>query len=278
MHRILLCAPDFYGIEYEINPWMHRSRNADRAQASTQWEQLRAALQHCGGQVELIEPQPGLPDMVFTANAGLAVGHRFIRSNFRHKERRGEQAHFEQWFAKDGYELVCLPGELFFEGEGDALFCGDTLFCGYRFRSDIRSHQWLSDLLGCLAVSLELVDERFYHLDTCFCPLPDGSALWYPAAFDDYGQQAIRQHVRDLIAVAPEEALRFACNAVVMKTEIIMPDGCPRLRATLEQRGYHCHELPMSEFLKAGGACKCLTLLLPQRQAVAPVRAPSRQS
>jgi N-dimethylarginine dimethylaminohydrolase len=265
MAKLLLCPPDFYGVEYEINPWMRRDRKPDQALAAAQWRGLRDTLQRLGAEIDLIEPQPALPDMVFTANAGLVAGTKFIRSNFRHKERRGESPHFEKWFAERGYEIVSLAEDQFFEGEGDALFCGDTLFCGYRFRSDIQSHVLIGDLLRCLVISVELADDRFYHLDTCFCALPDGGAIWYPPAFDEYAQRAIRQHVPLLLDVPEEEALHFACNAVVLGRDIVLPEGCPRLSHALEARGYRCHPLPMAEFIKAGGACKCLTLFLPQR-------------
>src|ERR1043166_3190263 len=136
--------------------------------------------------------------------------------------------------------MVKLPKELFFEGEGDALFCGDILFCGYRFRSDIQSHQYIGDLLKCLTISVELVDERFYHLDTCFCPLPDGGAAWHPAAFDEYGQRAIRQHTGHLVEVESGEAACFACHAVAIEKHIVLPEGCPHLGETLARRRYDC--------------------------------------
>jgi N-dimethylarginine dimethylaminohydrolase len=265
MPQVLLCPPDYYGIRYEINPWMDRTRNADQELAASQWRLLRDRLQALGCDVQQIAPQPDVPDMVFTANAGLVLGRRFLRANFRYPQRQREAAYFEQRFADGGYEVVRLPEDLFFEGEGDGLFCGDVLFCGYRFRSDIRAHRWIGDFLKCLVISVELVNARFYHLDTCFCPLPDGSAIWFPPAFDDYGQRAIGQHIHDLIEVTPGEAARFACNAVVIGHDVILADGCPELGADLRQRGYRCHELAMSEFIKAGGACKCLTLRLPQR-------------
>jgi N-dimethylarginine dimethylaminohydrolase len=265
MHKLLLSPPDYYSINYEINPWMKKERNADRDLARSQWTRLRDTLQSLDSEIHIMAAPPGLPDAVFTANAGLVVGNKFISSNFRYKERRGESAFFEKWFVDHGYELARLPGELVFEGEGDALFCGDVLFCGYRFRSDIRSHQHIADLLKCLVISLELADDHFYHLDTCFSALPDGGAIWFPAAFDSYAQKAIRHHVSSLIEVGPEEATRFACNAVVLDHDIVLPDGCPKLSRALLERGYRSHPLAMSEFLKAGGACKCLTLFLPQR-------------
>jgi N-dimethylarginine dimethylaminohydrolase len=265
MRKLLLCPPDHYSIDYEINPWMNRQRNAERALAVAQWTRLRDTLQSLDCDIQLMPAPAGLPDAVFTANAGLVVGARFISSNFRHKERRGESAFFDAWFAQRDYEVLHLPPERFFEGEGDALFCGDTLFCGYHFRSDVQSHRWLGELLRCQVISLELVDDHFYHLDTCFCPLPDGSAVWYPPAFDAYAQKAIRHHVAALVEVSKEEARCFACNAVVIGREVVLPEGCPRLCRALNERGYRCHPLTMSEFIKAGGACKCLTLFLPQR-------------
>lgn len=267
MPRLLLCPPDHYGIEYEINPWMHRERNADIALAREQWNGLHQKLLALGAEVELLRPQPRLPDMVFTANAGLLVGNKFVLSHFRHAERQGEEEHFATWFGQRDFEVIKFPDGEFFEGEGDALFCGDVLFCGYKFRSDIRAHRRIGELFSCLVVSVELVDGRFYHLDTCFCPLPDGSAVWYPGAFDTYAQRAIAEHVTRLIAVPESEAIRFACNAVVLGEAIVLPDGCPTLCGELRKLGHVPHELPMSEFLKAGGACKCLTLFLPQRTA-----------
>ncbi len=263
--RLLLCPPDFYGIEYEINPWMHRGRDANPELAREQWQRLHDILAALGAQIELLTPQPGLPDMVFTANAGLVIGNRFFPSQFRHKERQGEQPHFEAWFEDNGHKIDRLQPDRVFEGEGDALFCGDILFCGYRFRSDIQSHQELAERLQRLVVSVELVDERFYHLDTCFCPLPDGGAVWFPPAFDAYAQRSIQEHCGAMIEVTPEEAVHFSCNAVVLNRDIVLPEGCPKLCAALGNRGYSCHPLPMSEFIKAGGACKCLTLFVPAK-------------
>ena len=262
MPSLLLCSPDFFGIEYEINPWMQRAHNALPALAKAQWTQLRDLLESLGCRIEQVVPRKGLPDMVFTANAGLVVGKKFIRSNFRFAERRGEEEPFEQWFTEHGYEVLHLPEGMYFEGEGDALFCGDVLFCGYRFRSDIRSHQMLGDMLGCLVVSVELVQDRFYHLDTCFCPLPGGGAIWHPEAFDEYGQKAIRNHIVDLIEVSPEEATHFACNAVVLDKEIVLAENSPKLSSALQERGYKTQGLSMTEFIKSGGACKCLTLFI----------------
>ena len=139
--RMRMCPPTYYGIEYEINPWMSRSQGSDRSRAHRQWEMLRDTLLGLGVAIELMTPQSGLPDLVFTANAGLIYRQRFFSSLFRHEVRARETPHFDAWFAEHGFVVEHLPAEFHFEGAGDALFCGSTLFAGYRIRSDVRGHQ-----------------------------------------------------------------------------------------------------------------------------------------
>ena len=265
--RIVMCRPDFYGIEYEINPWMDRQQPANHARALRQWQALHTSLLQLGVRIELVSPVARLPDMVFTANAGLVVGDLFITGRFRHAERQGESAHFEQWFAGHGFHVACLATASEFEGAGDALFGADVLYAGYRRRSDIRAHLHLSQLLGCRVLGLELVDSRFYHLDTCFCPLTAELAIYYPAAFDEYGRRALQNHIPELIDVDEADACCFGCNAVVIGRNVILHAGSRRLPQQLADRGFTVHTIDLSEFLKAGGSAKCLTLRLDGEEA-----------
>src|SRR5437763_8496658 len=180
--RILMCSPDYYGIEYEINPWMSRSRGSSPVKAHEQWNRLYVTLKGLNVTVELMEARQGLPDLVFTANAGVVFKNRFFSSRFRFEVRARESPYFDDWFAAHGFTVEHLPEGMFFEGAGDALFCGKTLFAGYRIRSDAASHQYLGKILNRLVLPLELVDPRFYHLDTCFCPVAAGAALYFPNA------------------------------------------------------------------------------------------------
>lgn len=266
---ILMCPPEHYGVEYEINPWMSRAAAPDRSVARRQWDSLHECLIKLGVVVELIEPQPGLPDMVFTANAGLVWKETVFLSRFRYSVRAPETAYFERWFRAHGFQPRRLPEGCFFEGAGDALFCGETLVAGYRFRSDVLSHQWVAKQIGCPLVVAELVNPYFYHLDTCFCPLRPDTALWYPYAFDEYGRRAITRVVENLIETPAQEAYRFACNAVVVGDHVILSSGCPTTAARLEQQGFTCHAIDLSEFHKAGGSAKCLTLRLDGEDAAA---------
>ncbi len=260
--RILMCPPDHYGIEYEINPWMNRSLGAVRALAFRQWQQLHDTLVELEVTVETMTPEPNLPDLVFTANAGVVFRNRFLSSRFRHEVRARESPFFDAWFAANGFGVEHLPEGMYHEGAGDALFCGESLFAGYRTRSDVTAHQWVGKALGVRVLPVELVNPRFYHLDTCFCPLAPGEAIYFPDAFDTYGRRVFANHVPKLIPVAEEESHRFGCNAVVVGKTVVHNSRCPRLAADLEGAGYRSIEVELDEFLKAGGSAKCLTLRL----------------
>ncbi|MGO8903299.1 MAG: dimethylarginine dimethylaminohydrolase family protein [Isosphaeraceae bacterium] len=265
--RILMCPPDYFGIEYEINPWMNMQQGANPQPARRQWQRLYQTLCDLGAAIDLLEPIPGLPDLVFTANAGLVFHDLFLPARFRFGVRQGESPHFEKWARDRGLTLVPLPESMSFEGAGDALFCGDTLFAGYRFRSDVRSHQWVGERLGVPALPLELVDPRFYHLDTCFCPVAAGVAIYYPGAFDEYGRSVLKDRIDRLIEVSAEEAVSFSCNAVVVGRSVVLNQGAPKLAAALETLGFNVRPLEFSEFIKSGGSAKCLTLRIDGEEA-----------
>jgi N-dimethylarginine dimethylaminohydrolase len=271
--RILMCPPDYFGIEYEINPWMNIRVKSDAERARRQWTALCETLRELGASVDLIEPVAGLPDLVFTANAGMVYQSLFVSSRFRYGVRQREAPHFEKWAAERGFEVIQVPEGYNFEGAGDALFCGETLFAGYRFRSDVRSHQWIGERLGLEVLPLELVDPRFYHLDTCFCPVRADLTIFYPGAFDEYGRSVIRDRIPNLIEVAPEEAVSFSCNAVVVGRAVVMNEGAPKLAAALAERGFTVHALDFSEFIKSGGSAKCLTLRIDGEEAASWKRA-----
>ncbi len=265
--RILMCSPDYYNIEYEINPWMSRERDSVLQFAIKQWQKLYDTLVQLGVEVELLTPQPGLPDLVFTANAGVVYRNQFVSSCFRHEVRAKESPFFDQWFQEHGFQVHHLPAGTYFEGAGDALFCGTALFAGYRIRSDIHGQQQLGNILGIQVLPMELVDKRFYHLDTCFCPLAPGEAMYHPGAFDDYGKRVLETHIPNLLTVEETEAVNFGCNAVVIGKTVILNEGCGNLLKDLERRGYQPITLNLGEFLKSGGSAKCLTIRLDGEEA-----------
>lgn len=265
--HILMCPPTHYGIEYEINPWMNKSRQADHALANQQWQDLRNILESTGAVTSEVESVEGLPDLVFTANAALIYHERAILAHFKNFQRQGEEPKFRTWLETHGWMVSHPPASMYFEGAGDALFCGDTLFAGYRQRSDAGGHQQIGESLGVRVLPLELVDPYYYHLDTCFCPLAPGEAIYFPAAFDEYGRRVLTEHVPNLHAVEEEEARSFACNAVVVGKSVVTNTGCPKLHELLSSLGYDPIATPLSEFVKAGGSAKCLTLRLDGEEA-----------
>jgi len=265
-HRVLLCAPRHFSVDYAINPWMESQIGAvDHARALAQWSALHARLSACAD-VELVEAQPALPDMVFTANAGLVRGAAAIVSRFRCAERRDEEAHFHAFFEGAGFRVAPWPQDVCFEGAGDALFDrgAPILWAAHGFRSDRAAAPLLERLFDRRTLALRLVDPRFYHLDTCFCPLSGGWTMYYPGAFDANSRALIEAHVAPSRRVEIDEtdALGFACNAVEIDGRIFMNAASAGLLSRLSAAGFRPEVTPLGEFLKSGGGAKCLTLKL----------------
>jgi arginine dihydrolase len=259
---ILMCRPEHYGVEYEINPWMHVEVEVDHPRAVSQWEALYGTYRRLGETVELVDPVAGLPDMVFTANAAVIRDRTAVLSRFRHSERQGEEEHWDQALTERGFTVHRLPRDLSFEGAGDALFVGDRLYCGWGFRTDHGSHAIVGRLLDVEVVSLHLVDEHFYHLDTCFCPIDEQTVLFAPAAFTQESARLVRCTVPHVIEVPVEVAAGFACNALRVGDRVVSSSSVSRLEAPLQAAGYDTVALPMGEFMKAGGGVRCLSLPL----------------
>jgi ornithine--oxo-acid transaminase len=258
--------PELYEVSYVINPWMRGNLgNSSQLHAMQQWKTLHDALMPLAN-IHLIKQVAGSPDMVFTANAGLARGGIVAISSFYHPERQAEEQHFRRWFAEAGYAVVDLPRETSFEGEGDALFSldGSRLWVGYGTRTQQTSHAALGPLWPAEVVGLHLIDPRFYHLDTCFAPLDDGSLLYFPPAFDAASLVRIEKFYppEKRIAVGEMDAVRFACNAVNIASTIVLNRISSDLESTLRNRGFNVVQVELEEFLKAGGAAKCLVMKL----------------
>ena len=268
VERILVCPPRYFGVEYVINPWMTGNIGAVCAPtAQRQWDALVNILSaHCD--VSMIDPRPGLPDMCFVANGGLALGGAFVPATFSVSQRIPETALFHAWADAAGYEVAALEDDIPFEGEGDALWWPGQalLWAGYGVRSGLECHRALAKRLRVRVASLRLVDARFYHLDTCFVALPEGRVIYYPAAFDKRSRRLVESLAPDdkRIEVGDEDALKFACNAVRIGKTLISNHASDALRRRLGEWGYEVVTTPLGEFMKAGGAAKCLVLLLDQ--------------
>ncbi len=263
---ILMCTPTFFKVSYVINPWMHGNlSNTTSEQSLIQWNTLKDNLSKVAT-IKIIDPIDGLPDEVFTANAGLVVGEKFIPSRFYFNERRGEEPYFKAWFEENEFEIHPLGQDLCFEGAGDALLdrSKPILWAGYGFRTDIRAHSEIRKIISEEVVSLKLLDDRFYHLDTCFCPLSDGYLMYYPQAFDGPSNRLIKLHTPEdkRIVVNEQDAKIFACNAVNIGKDIFLNEVSDDLVNTLKKKGFNSIRSNTSEFLKAGGSSKCLTIRL----------------
>ncbi len=257
-----MCPPEHFGVLYEINSWMSTEIPVDRDRAAAQWTILRATLEEAGATIDIQPPVEGLPDLVFTANAGIVNGTQFVPSRFRHPERQVETPYDIAWAEQAGFTVDELPLGVSHEGAGDALPFGPVLVSGYRMRSDAASHAYLSELTGVAVRSVELVDPRLYHLDITFCPLDDQRAIVAPLGWDRYGLKVMEALVPQPLVLDDDAALAFVANSVVVGTTVVMPSCPPPVGRQLESWGFDVVVVDVSEFQKAGGACRCLTLAL----------------
>jgi N-dimethylarginine dimethylaminohydrolase len=274
--RIAMTAPEHYEVSYTINPWMQpdawaRDPAGAKQAARMQWERLAAILRECHLTVDVIPGEPGLPDMVFPANAAIVLDGVALLARFRCPERQGEEPHFKRYF--DGLVqrgiLACvttLPEGIFQEGAGDCIWdAGRGLFwAAYGPRSGVRSLKEIGTVFGVPVLGLELATPEFYHLDTCFCPLPGGEVLYYPPALSSRAQSLLEGIIpaENRIIATPDEAAAFSLNAVAAGRNLIMSPPPPRLAAILEERGYRVRPVNLSSYVLSGGAAYCMTLRL----------------
>ncbi|MBW0103270.1 amidinotransferase [Pseudonocardia sp. KRD-291] len=254
-----MCRPEYFAVEYVINPWMHPDVPVDRDLAIRQWESLRATYLRLGHRVDLLDPVPGLPDMVYTANGATVVGGTVLGARFRHAERAGEAAAHRAWFTAAGFSRVVEP-RFVNEGEGDLLVVGDVVLAGTGFRTDPRAHDEAAAVLGRTLVPLELVDPRYYHLDTAVAVLDDTTIAWLPEAFTPASQQVLRSRFPDAVVASPDDAAVLGLNAVGDGRHVVLPAQAPALAAAIADRGFVPVPVDVSELLKGGGGPKCATL------------------
>jgi N-dimethylarginine dimethylaminohydrolase len=260
-HSYLMCPPAHFAVTYAINPWMRLDQPADADRAMRQWERLRQIYLELGHTVRLIEPVPGLPDMVFAANGATVVGGKVLGVRFRYPERAAEAGAYLDWFRAGGFEEVRTP-RLVNEGEGDILYTGRVLIAGHGFRTDPGMRAELEETFGVPVISVRLVDPRFYHLDTAMCVLDADTAAYYPAAFDEAGRAALAAQFSELIEAKDSDAEVLGLNAVSDGRHVVLPAQATGLAAQLAERGFEPIGVDLSELRKAGGGPKCCTLEL----------------
>jgi N-dimethylarginine dimethylaminohydrolase len=258
--RYLMCEPRHFAVTYAINPWMDPSVPVDTDLAVSQWRGLADTYRSLGHEVLEIEPVDGLPDMVFAANGATVAKNRVYGARFRHAERAAEGPAYLSWFRAAGYRT--RDAEFVNEGEGDLLVAGTRLLAGTGFRTDPAAHAEAAATLQLPVVSLELVDPRYYHLDTALCVLGDGEIAYFPGAFSQASQETLRELYPDAIIATAADAAVLGLNAVSDGVHVVLPIEAVGLAATLRAHGYQPVPVQLSELRKAGGGPKCCTLEL----------------
>lgn len=257
--RYLMCPPTYFAVDYAINPWMRPDRPVARDLAMRQWQALRATYLALGHQVDLIEPIPGLPDMVFAANGGLVVDGQVLTARFHHAERVAEGPAYRDWFVRNGFRTVHDTPEVN-EGEGDLALVGPIVLAGSGFRTTPAAHREAQERLGRPVIGLQLVDPSFYHLDTALCVLDERTIAYYPAAFSPGSVAVLQRLFPDAVRASAADAAVLGLNAVSDGRNVVLSAAATGLATELAARGFDCVPVELSELLKAGGGPKCCTL------------------
>ncbi|WP_402469706.1 dimethylargininase [Isoptericola aurantiacus] len=285
--RYLMCPPVHFDVVYAINPWMDVTVPVDAGHAVVQWQTLKAAYEAHGHTVDVISPVRGLPDMVYAANGGIVVGGKALAARFTHAERQPEGAAYEAWLGASGpARRITSLGQAaeLNEGEGDLLWDGEVLLAGTGFRTSRAAHAEVAERLGVEVVTLELVDPRFYHLDTALAVLSTASGstaadggtrpevAYFPQAFTPESRAVLRERYPDAIEASEDDAAVLGLNAVSDGLHVFLSDRATGMHAALRERGFRPVGIDLSELLKGGGSVKCCTLEL--RPAPEPSRRP----
>ncbi len=258
--RFLMCPPTHFEVTYSINPWMNPDKPTDTGLAVVQWERLRDQLRELGHRVDVVPPVPGLPDMVFAANAATVVDGRVLAARFRYPQRFDEVPAYLAWFRANGYPV--RQAGFVNEGEGDLLVAHDRILAGCGFRTDVRAHVEIPAYLGRPVVPLTLVDPYFYHLDTALAVLDRDQVMYYPGAFSRRSRAVLRELYPDAIQAGRADAVVFGLNAVSDGRHVVLPQQATGVAEQLRSAGFEPVGVDLSELLKAGGGAKCCVLEL----------------
>jgi len=256
-----MCPPEYYDIEYSINPWMSTQNKVNKPAAYQQFQSLKDTFTSKGAEVTELTPVEGLPDMIYATNAGYVEDNKFIKSNFKAFQRLHEADSAAKYFKELGYEINILPKNITFEGEGDLIRSETKYFLGFGNRTDIIAKDYIEDILGKEIFNLELVNSYFYHLDTCFGPLDDNVVVINERAFSEKSLITIYDKFQNVITTNDHDNSVLACNLVVVNNNVILGKGITEeLKNNIEKSNFNVTEVLMSEFLKGGGSIKCLSL------------------
>ncbi|MFI1012534.1 dimethylargininase [Streptomyces sp. NPDC020965] len=258
--RYLMCPPAHFRVTYSINPWMDPAKPIDLPLAMAQWEDLRDRYRALGHTVELLTPRPDLPDMVYAANGATVIDGRVLLARFAHREREAEAAAHRDWFRSAGFPVVQEPTHIN-EGEGDFAVTASYVLAGRGFRSSPLSHGEAQEFFGRPVIGLDLVDPRYYHLDTALSVLDDAAddVMYYPGAFSPGSRAVLARLFPDALITGEPDAAALGLNAVSDGRHVLLPQAAVGLFEPLRDRGYEPIGMDLGELLKGGGSVKCCT-------------------
>lgn len=278
-----MSGADFFSDQQAINAYYNKKNPIDIARATQEHAAIQSALETAGVKVIKVDPPANCQDGVYTANWALVRGNKAVLSTLPNA-RKNEEPYAEKILSGLGKEVVRVPNNLHFSGQGDALPCGNYLLAGSGYRTDVAAHQFIAQQLGYEVITLQAVPKRgffghgkpvinkdsgwpdsfFYDIDLAIAVLRPDLIAWCPEAFIPASQKIIRSLPNiDKIEVSYQEATKgFGCNLVSTGETVIISANAPKLKATIETKGLKTITIETKELAKGGGYIRCCTLTL----------------
>ena len=277
--RVLVSGADYFALDAPINPY-YDDEPVDVAQAKSDHIKIVQAFEHAGMEVVKITPPQDSQDGVYTANWALVRGNKAVLSRLPNA-RKAEEAYAAKVVSDLGIEVIMVPEDWHFSGQGDALPCGRFLLAGQGYRSDPRAQAFAAETLGYELVQLQTLpqldttgqphinavsgwpDSFFYDIDLALAVLHDDLIAYCPEAFDSASQAKIAELPMDKIEVSYDEAVKgFACNLVSTGETVIMSGHAPKLQAAIESHDLKTITPDVQELPRGGGYIRCVSLTL----------------
>lgn len=280
--KVLMSGADYFSDQFAINAYMDSHVPVDVNKAISEHQQIKNALEQAGVEIVKVDAPKECQDGVYTANWALCRGNKAIMSRLPNK-RKDEEPYAEEQLKLLGFEIIKVPNELRFSGQGDALPCGNFLFAGSTYRTDPEVHKFLADTLGYEVISLQTIpkkglwglgrdvtnpttgwaDSFFYDIDLALSVIREDLIAWCPKAFTPESAKKIRALPIKKIEVSLKEAKKaFACNLVSTGETVVMSAFAPQLKANLEKLGIKTITPEVRELGKGGGYIRCTSLTL----------------
>jgi len=268
LRRVLLCPPTYFTFQ-PINEITRKvladGETADLEAFRREHEGFVAAYQEAGVQVELIEPDPDLPYMVYARDFGACLAEGALIGKFREPIRQGEELHYERKLRELGVPIIGKITRGSFEGGDFWMLDETTVVHGVVARTDwegLRSAQEILEPYGYTVRGVD-IDSRFLHLDMAFNIVAPGVAVVATDTLPEFFLRMLRKRKFELVETPAAGVFKHYCNIQALGDGRVLTFAANKdVNAKLRALGLEVITADIWNILKGGGGPHCMTFPL----------------